>query len=171
MTRRMLLTGLFLSFSVTLGVAQSLTVTYVDGTVEVQSGKAWKTLNVGSSVRADAQVRVSDQGSVEFTRGARHFSIIKDGTYSMADLLKNATKAGQPRVGANLAMKLHSVAMGGGQSSTAVGGVRGAAQGDNSQNLTWMGDEEDTPAVDSSGHVIIDDYQGGQVIEFAPVIK
>lgn len=146
MIKRMLLTGLFLSATIALGVAQALTVTYVDGTVEVQSGKTWKALNVGTSVAVDAQVRVSDQGSVEFTRGARHFSIIKDGTYSVADLLKNSAKSGQAGVGANLAMKLHSVATGGGQSSTAVGGVRGAAQGDNSQNLTWMGDEDDTAA-------------------------
>jgi tetratricopeptide (TPR) repeat protein len=137
----MILTGLFLSLTIALGSAQALKVTYVDGTVEIQAANGWRPLDVGSAVAPDARVRVSDSGTAEFTRGAKHFSIIKDGTYSIADLLKGSAGAGQQGVGVSLAGKLHSVVSGTGQTSTAVGGARGAAQGDNSQNLTWMDDQ------------------------------
>lgn len=143
MMKRLMLTGIFLSLVITLGVAQALTVEYTDGTVQVQTTKGWKDLSVGSSVAADARVRISDSGSAEFSRGTQRFSLLKDGVYALADVLKSSGKAGETGVGVTLARKLHNVATGGQQSSTTVGGVRGAAQGDNSQNLTWMGDEED----------------------------
>lgn len=144
--KRLVLTGVFLSLVITLGVAQALTVEYADGTVQVQTTKGWKDLSVGSSVAADAKVRISDSGSVEFSRGAQRFSLLKDGVYALADVLKSSGRAGEAGVGVTLTRKLRNVAAGGQQSSTAVGGVRGAAQGDNSQNLTWMGDEEDDPS-------------------------
>lgn len=146
MTRRLLLTGLFLSLAITFSFAQSLTVDYLDGTVQVQSTKGWKDLSVGNTVGLDARVRVSDSGTVEFTRGAQRFSILKDGTYLMSDVVKGSRKSGEAGVGVSIAKKLHNVTSGSQPSQTAVGGVRGAAQGDNSQSLTWMGDDEDTSA-------------------------
>ncbi len=144
MTRRIILTIAFLSITIGFAAAQALTVTYLDGTVEVQTAKGWKALDVGSAVPVDARIRVSDGGTVEMARGAQHISIIKDGSYAVADLLKGSTRPGQSGVGVSLAWKLRSVATGNGQSNSTVGGVRGAAQGDNTQGLTWMGDDDET---------------------------
>jgi tetratricopeptide (TPR) repeat protein len=141
-----MLTGVFLCLAITFSFAQALTVEYADGTVQVQAGKGWKDLSIGSKVAPDAHIRISDSGTVEFSRGAQRFSLLTDGVYALADMLKRSGRAGEPGIGVNLAKKLRNVATGGQQSSTTVGGVRGAAQGDNSQNLTWMGDDEDTSA-------------------------
>lgn len=144
MTRKIILTIVFLSITIAFAAAQALTVTYLDGTVEIQTAKGWKALDVGSAVQPDAHIRVSDGGTVELARGAQHISIIKDGSYTVSDLLKSSAKPGESGVGVSLAKKLRSVASGNGQSSTTVGGVRGAAQGDKTQGLTWMGDDDET---------------------------
>ncbi len=146
MTRQIILTIAFLSITIAFAAAQALTVTYLDGTVTVQSAKGWRVLDIGSTVPANGHIRVRDGGTVELARGARHISIIRDGDYAVADLLASSAKPGEAGVGVSLAKKLHSVASGNGQTSSAVGGVRGAAQGDNSQGLTWMSDDDETPA-------------------------
>jgi len=147
MARQIILTTAFLSFVAAFAAAQDLTVTYLDGTLEVRTAKGWRTLDVGSTIKADSRVRVGDSGSVELRRGSQHISIIQDGEYAIAELLSSSGKAGSKGVGVTLASKLHSVASGTGRNANAVGGVRGAAQGDNSQDLTWMGtDDEDTSA-------------------------
>ena len=144
MTRQIILTIAFLSFAIPFAAAQGLTVTYVDGTLEVQTAKGWKALDVGATIKTDARIRVSDSGTVELRRGSQHINILKDGQYAVADLLAGSAQIKSRGVGVFLASKLHSVASGNGQNTNAVGGVRGAAQGDNSQGLTWMGDDEDT---------------------------
>jgi hypothetical protein len=144
MTRQIILTIAFLSFSITFAAAQGLTVTYLDGTLEVQTAKGWRPLDVGSTISADARIRVSDSATVELRRGAQHISIIQDGEYAISDLLSGSSRVKSRGMGVSLASKLHSVAYGSGQATSAVGGVRGAAQGDNGQDLTWMGDDEDT---------------------------
>ncbi len=144
MTRQIILTIVFLSFTIAFAAAQGLTVTYLDGTLEVQTAKGWRPLDVGSTIRADARIRVSDSATVELRRGAQHISIIQDGEYAISDLLSGSMRVKSRGMGVSLASKLHSVAYGNGQATNAVGGVRGAAQGDNGQDLTWMGDDEDT---------------------------
>jgi Anaphase-promoting complex, cyclosome, subunit 3 len=144
MTRQIILTIAFLSFAITFAAAQGLTVTYLDGTLEVQTSKGWRPLDVGSTISADARIRVSDSATVELRRGAQHISIIQDGEYAISDLLSGSSRVKSRGMGVSLASKLHSVAYGSGQTTNAVGGVRGAAQGDTGQDLTWMGDDEDT---------------------------
>jgi hypothetical protein len=94
MKRQIILTIAFLSIAIGFATAQGFTVTYLDGTLEIQSAGGWKALGVGGTVPPEARLRLSDSGTAELIQGAQHISIIKDGKYSVAQLLTNSSKTG-----------------------------------------------------------------------------
>jgi TolA-binding protein len=120
--------------------AQTFTVNYLDGTVELQQTKGWKALAIGDQVAADATIRVSDNGSVELQRGKTKVTLLKDGTYQMAVLAKSADKAGSSGVGTAVTQKLQALVTEKPKSNTA-GGARGAEQG--TGTMTWVDESEE----------------------------
>lgn len=120
--------------------AQSYSVTYSDGTAEVKTPKGWTALSIGDPVPADASLRVSQSGSLELTQGATRITILKDGTYDVASLVRASQKSGASGIGADISHKLQSLTSDKRRSTTA-GGVRAEEQGQ--QSVTWAeeGDE------------------------------
>ncbi len=138
----MLLVALFAAV-VVLGVsAQAFTVTYLDGTVELQTAKGWATVQIGDKVAANATVRISDTGSLELTRGGAKITILKDGTFAVASLAAGSASGGSG-VGSSIAQKLQTLVTEKPKSSTA-GGVRGAQQG--AGDVTWVDENDETRA-------------------------
>ncbi len=138
----MLLVAIFAAV-VVLGVsAQAFTVTYLDGTVELQTAKGWAAVSIGDKVAANATVRISDTGSLELTRGGAKITILKDGTFAVASLASGAASGGSG-VGSSIAQKLQTLVTEKPKSSTA-GGVRGAQQG--SGDVTWVDENDETRA-------------------------
>jgi tetratricopeptide (TPR) repeat protein len=123
--------------------AQALDVDYLDGTVELRSSKGWSAVSIGDKLDPGATIRVSKSGSLELSRGNQRITVLKDGIYALADLLKAGEKNAKAGVGVALTQKLRSVtAIGQQRGTSTVAGVRGAAQGQPVENLTWMeGDE------------------------------
>ncbi len=117
--------------------SQSLVVSYADGTVELllKGQKTWTVLDIGAQVPRDAQVRVSDNGTLEMLAGKTRISIIKNGTYLVADLIKTVGGSSSTGLGASVAQKLHGLTTEREKQGTA-GGVRGAAVG--SSELVWV---------------------------------
>jgi len=135
----MLLVALFAAV-VAAGIsAQAFTVSYLDGTVELQTSKGWTAVSIGDKVPADATVRISDTGSLELIRARTKITLLKDGTFSVASLAAGASAGGSGGVGSSIAQKLQTLVTEKPKSSTA-GGVRGAEQG--TGTVTWV-DEND----------------------------
>jgi tetratricopeptide (TPR) repeat protein len=120
--------------------AQTFSVTYADGTVELKAAKGWTSLSIGDAVPAEASVRVSQAGSLELTRGKSRITILKDGTYEIASLVRVSQKSGAGGIGANIAQKLQSL-KGDQPKSTTVGGVRAEEQG--RQSITWAEESDE----------------------------
>lgn len=122
--------------------AQAFTVSYLDGTVELQTAKGWSTLSIGDQVPADATVRISQEGSLELTRARTKLTLLKDGVFALSGLSKASAAAGTS-VGSTIAQKLQTLVTEKPKSSTA-GGVRGAQQGQ--ADVTWVDENDETRA-------------------------
>jgi tetratricopeptide (TPR) repeat protein len=120
--------------------AQSYSVTYSDGAVEIKTSEGWSDLSIGDPVAATASVRVSQNGSLELARGSARITILKDGTYDIASLARAAQRSGAAGAGAEIAQKLQSLTTDRPRTTTAAG-VRAEEQG-SQPAVTWA-DESD----------------------------
>jgi TolA-binding protein len=122
-------------------VAQDFTVSYLDGTVEMQTGKGWRPVSIGEKVRSDSILRVSQSGSLELLRAGSKITLLKDGVYSMARLISAVGSGASAGVGSTIAGKLQSLVTEK-PKTNAAGGVRGAEQG--SPTVTWVDENLET---------------------------
>jgi hypothetical protein len=120
--------------------AQAYSVTYADGTVELKTPKGWAGLSIGDAVPPNASVRVSQSGSLELSRGKSRITILKDGTYDIASLVRASQKSGAGGIGVNISQKLQSLTSDKPKSTT-VGGVRADQQGQ--QSVTWAEESDE----------------------------
>jgi tetratricopeptide (TPR) repeat protein len=141
MSRRTILVALFAGVLVMGAFAQAFTVSYLDGTVELQSAKGWAAIAIGDRVPADATVRISQTGSLELIRARTKITLLKDGVYSLSSLSAAAGAGGSAGVGGVIAQKLQSLVTEKPQASAA-GGVRGAEQGQGAVN--WLNENDET---------------------------
>ncbi len=161
MKRITLLSLLLLAASAALTFGQALTVDFLDGSVEVKSSKGWKALSIGDQVPADASVRISQGGSLELSRGQRHITLVKDGVYSLPEVSRVAMKAGSAGLGAAFGQKLKALTTER-AATTAVGGVRGAQQGE-TEGVLWVDEGDDAKKK------VADLLQKGQYTDAAPL--
>jgi tetratricopeptide (TPR) repeat protein len=108
--------------------------------VELKTPTGWAPLSIGDMVPANASVRVSQSGSLELSQGKTRITILKDGTYDIASLLRASEKSGVGGIGANISQKLQSLTNEKPKSTT-VGGVRAAEQGQ--QTVTWAEESDE----------------------------
>jgi len=142
MRRTLLLVAVFAAV-VLVGVsAQAFTVSYLDGTVELQTAKGWSAVSIGDRIPADATVRISDTGSLELVRTGAKITILKDGVFAVAGLAAGAS-SGTSGVAGSIAQKLQTLVTEKPKSSAA-GGVRGADQ--SAPDVTWVDENDETRA-------------------------
>jgi len=142
MRRTFLLVALLAALVAAGAFAQAFTVSYLDGTVELQTAKSWSAVSIGDKIATDATVRVSDSGSLELTRAGAKITILKDGVFSVANLAAGAPSGGSS-VGSSIAQKLQTLVTEKPKASAA-GGVRGAQQG--AGDVTWVDENDETRA-------------------------
>jgi tetratricopeptide (TPR) repeat protein len=128
MKKTTLLTIVLLVSAAALAFCQSLTVDYLDGTVELKSARGWSALSIGDQVGADATVRLAKGSTLELSNATQRLSIVKEGTYVLSTLIKAGPASGGRGLGATLAQKLHNLTTEH-QATGTVGGARGAAVG------------------------------------------
>lgn len=143
MSRTTVLAAFFSGVLAIAAFAQTFTVGYLDGTVELQTAKGWGTVAIGDKVPADATVRISETGSLELVRVGTRITLLKDGVYSVAGLSAAARTGGSGGVGAAIAQKLQTLVTEK-PKANAAGGVRGAEQG--SAAVTWVDENDETRA-------------------------
>jgi tetratricopeptide (TPR) repeat protein len=158
------LTVVLLAAAAIVGFSQALTVDYLDGNVELKTAKGWKAVAIGDSVPPDASLRITQSGSLELSRGRQKISLVKDGVYAVAELTKSTEKSGSTGLGAAFGQKLKALTEDKGSTSTTVGGVRGAAQGE-PEPLMWVDESDD------SRKKISELLMDGQYGEAAPMAR
>ncbi|MCX7039774.1 MAG: hypothetical protein NT005_11665 [Spirochaetes bacterium] len=129
--------------------AQSFSVDYVDGTVELKipkdkAGKEWRALSIGDMVAAEASIRVAAGSSIELSRGKARVTILKMGTYALTDLSRASEKTAGTGIGSTISQKLTALTTDKQRTSSAVGGVRGAEQGSSTGSVMWVEENEET---------------------------
>jgi TolA-binding protein len=143
MSRRTFLVAVFAVVLAMGAFAQAFTVSYLDGTVELQKARGWTAISIGDQVPTDAMIRISQTGSLELQRAATKITLLKDGTYSLATLSAAAGANPSGGVGSTIARKLQTLVTERPKASTE-GGVRGAEQGTTS--VTWVDENDETRA-------------------------
>ena len=139
---RLLLVAVFAAATIAGVSAQALSVSYLDGSVDLKTAKGWKALAIGDNVAIDASVRLSQNASLELQRGKVRITLLKDGTYEMAAVTKASDKSAAGSSGNAIAQKLQSLTTLKPKSATSVGGVRGADQG--TVSVTWADESDET---------------------------
>ena len=138
MSKKLLISILFLlpiMFSVS---ARELYVDYLDGYMEVKVGNTWKYVDIGDELSDSALIRLSDNGYVELLSGDIKITLDKDGIYEaryLLDHIKTADKWGLK--GSAFVKLLYDDEIESRQS--AVMGVRGDPQDE--EKITWVDDD------------------------------
>ncbi len=129
--------------------AQESMVAFVDGSVQVKSGSAWKEVNIGQKLEANATVRLGSGALLELTAdGGRSLMLSKAGTYELAPLWKTAPAA--KGTAAKLLGVVERIAAGTPAAApTTVAGVRGASS--DTDGILWLEDAEDPETLYESG--------------------
>lgn len=116
--------------------AQDLTVSYVEGKAELQSGSVWQELNIGDPVPAGATVRLSDASYLVIAGGPARLALSQGGTYSLDRLLANSRELSSIGVGRALSSRL-SVLFGAPSAQSTTMGVR-AEKADTNSGISWI---------------------------------
>ncbi len=122
---------------------QAFSVDYLDGAVELKTAKGWDSLSIGDEISAGATVRVSQNGTLQLSRGAKRLSILADGVYTLSDIQKAGEKGGGMGLGTSISQKIRSLTRQK-EKSTAAGGVRGEQKG--TDDLQWAEESDETRA-------------------------
>ncbi len=133
--KRFLILAMAGMLAVVGAAAVPVTVSFVDGSVQVLSGSAWKNLDFGDKFDSAQTVRLAPKAILELAvQGGAVVTISSAGNYVVDSLLKPRQESGAI---ASVASKLEKLAKGGGQSESTVAGVRGSAV--DAGSLMWAG--------------------------------
>jgi len=138
-----------LALGAVVAYAQESMVAFVDGSVQVKAGAAWKEVDIGQKLEANATVRLGIGALLELTaEGGRSLLLSKAGTYELAPLWKTAPAA--KGTAAKLLGVVERIAAGTQAAApTTVAGVRGASS--DTDDMLWLEDAEDPETLYESG--------------------
>jgi hypothetical protein len=133
-----------------------LTVSWVDGKVDMQKGSSWAAINLGDKIDSSATIRLAAGAAVELRDGRRKVSLTAAGSYVLDGLLKQGAVASKSKTGAldKLGKLVDPKATTG---TSAIAAVRGAAVEPAKDSVTWMSDTVDVPAVMEEGRKLVRD--------------
>jgi hypothetical protein len=138
---------IFLALCGSLAAALPVTVAFVDGSAELQSGGAWKNLDFGDKFDSAQTVRLAPKAILELTvQGGSVVVISNAGNYVVDNLLKPRQESSAV---ATVASKLEKLARGSGQAESTVAGVRGDPA--DASSLMWAGAGEEAKAAYDDG--------------------
>lgn len=116
--------------------AQDLTVSYVEGSVEVQSGSSWQPLAIGDSLSPSSTVRLADGSYLEISGGASAISLSQGGTYPLNRLVADSRQMSSAGVGKALTSRLTAL-FGAPAVESSTMGVR-AAKAEDTGGISWV---------------------------------
>jgi tetratricopeptide (TPR) repeat protein len=89
--------------------AETLYVEYLEGTLEIKKGKSWIELFTDDMINADAVIRLSPKSLVELTGENTSITLMKEGVYQLADLIKETETMDSYGLDNMISMKLKTI--------------------------------------------------------------
>lgn len=153
--RHLLAALLFGLAGITLS-AQDVQVSYLEGKVQVKTNAAWKELNIGDKLAADAVFELGKNASLELQAGGSSFNINQAGTYQLKDVLAARQKNESSGVAKSLRSTFTNMMdSGSAKQRSNVAGVRAANQSEGGSN--WV--TSDTQVLIESGKALLQSSQ------------
>lgn len=134
--KRIVLATLFAAMIAASLTAQSLTVSYAEGSAEVRNGSAWQRVEIGDTIAPDATIRLGDHSYLELQVPGAKIALSQKGTYDLGRLVAENRATREADVERALSSKLAAMFSSPAPHATAMG-VRGAQVGD-SNGITWV---------------------------------
>jgi len=121
-----------------------LTVSWVEGLVDIKAGSGWKAIDAGDTVDSAASVRLGPGSFAEFMAGKRKIAVSAEGVYVLDSLL--SASASQEAARVTVVGKMGRFVNTQAPRNTVVAGVRGDFEGAPA-NTTWVVDEDDPATI------------------------
>ncbi len=130
--------SVFVVFSV---YTESVTVSYVDGTLEVKTGDGWNEVYIGDSIPTDAVVRLGNDSIAQLEGANVSLTLSRPGSYVLGRLLKEKQEMESWGVASLVGNKISNMLNSQRSRASAVMGVRGA-KAEDSTDVEWVEDED-----------------------------
>ncbi len=133
---------LVMSFYIVVNTwAENITVSYVDGVLEVKTSNGWNEVYIGDSLAPDALLRLEKDSIAQLEGNDISLTLSSPGSYSLKRLLEEKQRMKSWGVASLIGGKLSGVLNSNRVKATAVMGVRGA-KAEDSTDVEWVEDEE-----------------------------
>ena len=137
-----LVTGLFVLLALHLP-AQTVSVDYLEGYLEVRDGGSWREVYIGDVLDGDARVRLSDDGYAELSAGRAVITLAEGGEFVLSGYLQSTT-GGQVDIRSLLGSRVGAFTRQAPRSTGTVGGVRGdIVEGESDEDFLMWAEEDD----------------------------
>jgi tetratricopeptide (TPR) repeat protein len=128
---------LFFAFVACAAGAQELSVTYVDGDVQIREGSSWTALSIGDRLTPQTTIQLGQGAYVEIKRASSKIVLSQKGSYVLANVIASSRAMGSAGVGKALSATLSYLAGGKTLNQSSVGGARAENKG-KEDDSEWM---------------------------------
>ena len=115
---------------------QELEISYFDGDVEITLSGEWVEPEMGETISGEQQIKLGSDSYVEILSANSTIKLLKEGTYSVSDLLESADNQDTWELGKIGGINFKNIINKGAYNSSAVMGVRGAKQ--ETESIEWI---------------------------------
>lgn len=134
--KRIVLAGFVAAMIAASLSAQSLTVSYVEGTAEVHNGAGWQNVKIGDTITPEATVRLDDHSYLEMQVAGATIALSQKGTYELGRIAAVNRTDRETGVDRTLTSKMAALFSNPVQHDTTMG-VRGD-QASDSNGISWV---------------------------------
>ena len=120
----------------TITYSQELEISYFDGDVEITLSGEWVEPEMGETISGSQQIKLGADSYAEILSANSTIKLLKEGVYSVTDLLESADNQDTWELGKIGGINFKNIINKGAYNSSAVMGVRGAKQED--ESIEWI---------------------------------
>ncbi len=130
-------------FSITLSLyAESITVSYVDGILEVKGDNGWSEVYIGDSLSMDALLKLGKDSIAQLEANDVSLTLSSSGIYRVDKLLRESQQMKSWGITSVVGAKISNVLNPKRKPTTAAMGVRGA-KADDDNEVEWVEEEDE----------------------------
>lgn len=111
-----------------MAVGENLTIAYLEGEVQLQSGSALTQLTIGESIPLDASIRLTDCAFVQVKGAGVELALIRPGIYKVRDIARIRRLLSSPEITSALTGSLMYLLFGPAKRGATALGTRGAEE-------------------------------------------
>ena len=126
----------FIFFTVFALYSQELEIAYFDGDVEITVSEEWVEPEMGEVISGEQKIKLGNDSYAEIISSNSTIKLLKQGVYSISDLLESADNQDTWELGKIGGINFKNIINKGAYNSSAVMGVRGAKQED--ESIEWI---------------------------------